>query len=109
VTANTIVIQLGSENWLLGGCQGAGCSEAPPDKRITISADWREYRIPLAIWVILFALIADISFGVGVAALAGAVSWALLAKAHSREPTSASRWSIVPTAHGGYASFSTSF
>ena len=46
VTANTLVIQIGSEKSALGGCQGAGCSAAPPDKRVTISADWREYRIP---------------------------------------------------------------
>ncbi len=45
VTANTLVVQLGSEKSLLGGCQGASCSASPPDKRVTISADWREYRI----------------------------------------------------------------
>ena len=36
----------GSEKSLLGGCVGDGCSAAPPDKRITIAADWKEYRIP---------------------------------------------------------------
>lgn len=46
VTANTLVIQLGAEKSSLGGCQGAGCSAAPPDKRITISSEWREYRVP---------------------------------------------------------------
>lgn len=46
VDANTIVIQVGSEKSLLGGCVGDGCSAAPPDKRITIAADWKEYRIP---------------------------------------------------------------
>ncbi|HVY30708.1 MAG TPA: hypothetical protein VHB79_29315 [Polyangiaceae bacterium] len=46
VTANTLVIQLGSEKSTLGGCEGAGCSAAPPDKRITISSEWREYRVP---------------------------------------------------------------
>lgn len=55
------------------------------------------------------ALVADVSLGVGVAALAGAVTWALLARSGSRESASASRWSLVPTAHGSYASFSTSF
>ena len=46
VDANTIVIQVGSEKSLLGGCVGNGCAAAPPDKRITIAADWKEYRIP---------------------------------------------------------------
>lgn len=46
VTANTLVVQLGGEKTLLGGCQGAGCVAAPPDKRVSISAEWREYRIP---------------------------------------------------------------
>jgi hypothetical protein len=46
VDANTLVIQVGSETSLLGGCQGETCSAAPPDKRITIAADWKEYRIP---------------------------------------------------------------
>jgi hypothetical protein len=46
ITANTLIVQLGSEKSLLGGCEGAGCSAAPPDKRVTISAEWREYRIP---------------------------------------------------------------
>ncbi len=55
------------------------------------------------------ALVADISLGVGVAALAGGVTWALLANYGSREPTTAARFSIAPTARGGYASFSTPF
>jgi len=46
VDANTIVVQLGSETSVLGGCQGASCSSAPPDRRVTIAADWKEYRIP---------------------------------------------------------------
>jgi hypothetical protein len=46
VDANTLVLQVGSETSALGGCQGGTCSAAPPDKRITISADWKEYRIP---------------------------------------------------------------
>lgn len=46
VDANTIVIQVGSEKSALGGCVGDGCSAAPPDKRITIAADWKEYRVP---------------------------------------------------------------
>ncbi len=46
VDANTLVIQVGSENSLLGGCVGDACSAAPPDQRVTITADWKEYRIP---------------------------------------------------------------
>jgi hypothetical protein len=46
VDANTLVIQVGSETSLLGGCMGGTCAAAPPDKRITIAADWKEYRIP---------------------------------------------------------------
>ncbi len=46
VDANTVVIQVGSEKSLLGGCVGEGCSAAPPDKRVVISADWKEYRVP---------------------------------------------------------------
>ena len=46
VDANTLVLQVGSEKSLLGGCTGDGCSAAPPDKRIAISTDWKEYRIP---------------------------------------------------------------
>jgi len=46
VAANTIVIQVGSEKSILGGCVGDGCAAAPPDKRITIATDWKEYRIP---------------------------------------------------------------
>jgi hypothetical protein len=55
------------------------------------------------------ALVADVSLGVGVAALAGAVTWALLAGPSSREPTSAARLSIAPLERGGYASFSQAF
>jgi hypothetical protein len=46
VDANTLVIQVGSEKSVLGGCTGETCAPAPPDKRITIAADWKEYRIP---------------------------------------------------------------
>jgi len=46
VDANTIVLQIGSETSKLGGCTTGTCADAPPDKRITISADWKEYRIP---------------------------------------------------------------
>ena len=46
VEANTIVIQVGSEKSLLGGCVGDGCSAAPPDKRVAITPDWKEYRVP---------------------------------------------------------------
>jgi hypothetical protein len=46
VDANTIVIQIGAETALLGGCQGGTCSATPPDKRVVISSDWKEYRIP---------------------------------------------------------------
>lgn len=46
VDANTIVIQVGSETSLQGGCTGETCSAAPPDKRITLATDWKEYRIP---------------------------------------------------------------
>jgi hypothetical protein len=46
VDANTVVIQVGSEKSLLGGCVGDACAAAPPDKRVLISADWKEYRVP---------------------------------------------------------------
>jgi hypothetical protein len=46
VDANTLVVQVGSETSLLGGCTGGTCSAAPPDKRVTITAAWQEYRIP---------------------------------------------------------------
>jgi hypothetical protein len=46
VDANTIVLQVGAETSKLGGCTTGTCADAPPDKRITISADWKEYRIP---------------------------------------------------------------
>jgi hypothetical protein len=55
------------------------------------------------------ALIADISLGVGVAALAGSITWALLS--HPSEPHSAAsaRLSVAPTPHGGFAAFTTPF
>jgi len=46
VDANTLVIQIGSEKSLLGGCMGATCSAAPPDRRVAITTNWQEYRIP---------------------------------------------------------------
>jgi hypothetical protein len=46
VDANTLVIQVGSETSLLGGCMGATCSAAPPDRRVAITTNWQEYRIP---------------------------------------------------------------
>jgi hypothetical protein len=55
------------------------------------------------------ALVADISLGLGVAALAGAVSWTVLARNGAQEPKTAARFSIVPTPRGGHASFSTPF
>ncbi|HVY30705.1 MAG TPA: hypothetical protein VHB79_29300 [Polyangiaceae bacterium] len=55
------------------------------------------------------ALVADISLGVGVAALAGAVVWALVAKPEPKEATAAARLSIAPTPSGGFATLSTAF
>ena len=55
------------------------------------------------------ALVADVSLGVGVVALAGAVTWALLAAPSSHESASAARLSIGPLERGGYASFSQAF
>jgi hypothetical protein len=56
------------------------------------------------------ALIADISLGVGVVALAGAVTWALLGG--SSEPAASersARLSVSPAPHGGYATLSGRF
>jgi hypothetical protein len=55
------------------------------------------------------ALLADISLGVGVAALAGGITWAVLAPRNSERPVSAARLSIAPTPLGGYAAFSAAF
>jgi hypothetical protein len=55
------------------------------------------------------ALVADISLGVGVAALAGAVTWALLSRPSSPETTSTARLSVVPLERGGYASLNATF
>jgi len=44
--ADTLVLQVGSEKSLWGGCVGDGCAAAPPDIRIAISSDWKAYRIP---------------------------------------------------------------
>jgi hypothetical protein len=46
VAANTMVIQLGSETSLLGGCVGATCAAGPPDQRVLLSTNWQEFRIP---------------------------------------------------------------
>jgi hypothetical protein len=55
------------------------------------------------------ALAADISLGVGVVALAGAVVWALVAKPEQGEATTAAQLSIAPTPNGGFAAWSTTF
>jgi hypothetical protein len=55
------------------------------------------------------ALVADISLGVGVAALAGAVTWALLSSPKPAEAASATAWSVTPTDRGGYATWSGRF
>lgn len=55
------------------------------------------------------ALVADISLGVGVAALAGAVVWALVAKPEPEGAATAAHLSIAPTPHGGVAAWSTVF
>ncbi len=54
------------------------------------------------------ATVADVSLGVGVAALAGAVTWALLAP-HASEKAASARVDIVPTSSGGVALFRGSF
>ena len=54
------------------------------------------------------ALIADISLGVSVAALAGALTWALLDGRAAPQERSA-RLSVVPTPHGGFANFGAAF
>jgi hypothetical protein len=46
VDANTLVLLLGSETSSQGGCTGGTCSAAAPDRRVTITTDWKEYRIP---------------------------------------------------------------
>jgi hypothetical protein len=48
VNANTLVLELGSENTAQGGCMAGTmtCSTAPNDQRVTITTDWKEYRIP---------------------------------------------------------------
>ncbi len=45
VDANTLVLFMGSEKTAQGGCT-TGCSTAANDKRVTITTDWKEYRIP---------------------------------------------------------------
>lgn len=50
------------------------------------------------------ALLADISLGVGAAALTGAVVWALLGDSSRESPKqSTAHWSLVPTTQGGLA------
>jgi hypothetical protein len=55
------------------------------------------------------ALIADISLGVGVAALAGAVTWTLLSGSSEEEPKSSAKLLLAPSPHGGYAALSGRF
>ncbi len=55
------------------------------------------------------ALLADISLGVGVAAFAGALTWALLPGSKSAESAPKSALLIAPSPHGGYALLSTRF
>lgn len=55
------------------------------------------------------ALIADISLGVGLASLAGAVTWALFSSSSSETQGSASHFSVAATPRGGFASVSTAF
>lgn len=55
------------------------------------------------------ALVADISLGLGVAALAGGITWALLSHGGGSEEKAVARVSVAPTDHGGYASFTSSF
>jgi hypothetical protein len=48
VAADTLVVQLGSQNSLPTN-EGGDCTEScymHPDKRVTLTSDWREYRIP---------------------------------------------------------------
>jgi len=51
------------------------------------------------------ALVADISLGVSVAALTGAITWALVSGPRSRPSPNTARVSVSPLAHGGYAAF----
>ena len=46
VDANTLVLLVGSETSAQGGCTGGTCSAGAPDRRVTITSDWKEYRIP---------------------------------------------------------------
>jgi hypothetical protein len=55
------------------------------------------------------ALIADISLGVGVAALAGAVTWTLLSGSSEEEPKSSAKLLLAPAPGGGYAGVSGRF
>jgi hypothetical protein len=55
------------------------------------------------------ALIADISLGVGVAALAGAVTWALLSSGSKSSETAQAQLALVPSPHGGFAALSGRF
>jgi hypothetical protein len=49
------------------------------------------------------AIIADVSLGVGVAALAGAVTWALLSGSRQDEPKRAAQLMLTPTPRGAFA------
>lgn len=55
------------------------------------------------------ALVADISLGVGAAALVGAITWALVARPSSPEATRAAHLSVVPLERGGYAALYATF
>jgi hypothetical protein len=55
------------------------------------------------------ALIADVSLGIGVAALAGAVTWTLLSGSSEEEPKSAAQLTLAPTPNGAYAGVSGRF
>ncbi len=55
------------------------------------------------------AAVADVSLGVGVAALIGAVTWTLLAPSSSSKGSESARVDVVPTATGGVALYHGSF
>ncbi len=55
------------------------------------------------------AVLADISLGVGVVALAGAVTWTLLSGSSSSDSGAKSALVVAPSTHGGYALVTTHF
>jgi hypothetical protein len=55
------------------------------------------------------AVVADVSLGVSVVALAGAVTWALLASSTSEQQARATPLSLVASPHGGFATLSGAF